>query len=212
MKTITKITSIVIMSLLTITACAQKPSTMHYLSISHEVSDYDSWKAVFDKFNPDRKEAGIIDLFVKQNINNTNSITIFSKVVDLEKATAFMSSATLKEAMTSAGVITQPEIVFYKSSEEYEPINPSTLITTITHPVSDFSAWMNTYEAAKELRNNAGISDHLILVSVSNEKIVTVLGSSFSTEKFQKFISNPKLKETMEKAGVISKPEVKILL
>lgn len=212
MKAIIKITAMAVMSMLTITACAQKPNTKHYLSISHEVSDYDSWKALFDKFNTDRIEAGIIDLFVKQNINNTNSITIFSKVEDLEKAKAFMSSPTLKEAMTKAGVITQPEIVFYKSSAEYEPINTSALITTITHSVSDFSTWKNTYEAAKELRNNAGISDNLLLISHSNENVVTVLGSSPSAEKFEKFMSNPGLKETMEKAGVTSKPEVKILL
>lgn len=212
MKNINKVTTIIVLSILTITACAQQPKTNYYLSISHEVADYDNWRAVFDNFSTDRKESGINDLFVKQNINNTNSITVFSKVTNLEKAKEFMSSPTLKEAMAKAGVISQPEIVFYNSADEYEAISPSSLITTISHSVTDVSAWKKTYYASGDLRNNAGIVDHYLLISLSDENVVTVLGSSSSAEGFLNFISNPDLKKTMEKAGVSSKPEVRILL
>jgi len=212
MKKITKITTLIVLSVLTVTACAQKPTTNYYISISHEVSDYDSWKNIFDKFNNDRMEAGIVDLFVKKNINNTNSVTVFSKVKDLNKAKAFMASATLQEAMKKAGVISAPVIVYYKSALEYEKIHSSSLVTTITHSVADFTAWKETYESAQEVRKNAEISDHLVLRSLSNENVITVLGTATSAAKFNEFMSNPDLKEIMEKAGVTSKPEVEVLL
>jgi len=200
--------------MLILTACAQQPNSNYYLSISHEVSDYDSWKNVFDKFNNDRMEAGIVDLFVKKNINNTNSVTVFSKVKDLDKAKAFMSSTTLQEAMKKAGVTSAPEIVYYKSALEYGEIRSSSLVTTITHSVADFTVWKETFESvsAQEVRENAVLIDHLILRSLTDENVITVLGSSTSATKFDIFISSPKLKGIMEKAGVTSKPEVEILL
>jgi len=212
MKTISKITTIIVLSMLILTACAQKPNTNYYLSISHEVSDYDSWKNIFDKFNNDRVEAGIVDLFVKKNINNTNSVTVFSKVKDLDKSKAFMSSAILQEAMKKAGVVSAPEIVYYKSALEYEEIHSASLVTTITHSVADFTAWKATYESAQEVRKYAEIVDHLVLRSLSGENVITVLGSATSAAKFNEFMSNPDLKDIMEKAGVTSKPKVDILL
>lgn len=212
MKTIIKFTLIIVMSMLTISTYAQKPSAKHYLSISHEVSDYNSWKVVFDKFNIDRVEAGIIDLFVKKNINNTNSITVFSKITDLKKAQIFMSSPTLKEAMKNAGVTSPPIIVFYKSANEYDLINTSSLITTITHSVKDYSTWKNVYESAEQMRKQEGIIDHVVLKSLIDENVITILGSSTSADSFNKFMASPSLKTAMGKAGVTSKPEVKIIL
>lgn len=212
MKRIIKNVLAIILTTLAISTYAQSPKDKYYLSISHEVSDYHSWKNVFDKFNNDRMEAGIVDLFVKKNINNTNSVTIFSEVKDLNKAKTFMSSTTLQEAMKKAGVVSAPEIVYYKSAQEYGDINSSLLVTTITHSVADVSTWQETYESAHAVRKGAGINDHLVLRSLSGENVITVLGTSTSATKFNEFISNPDLKGIMEKAGVISKPEVEILL
>ena len=203
---------IILLALLTISGFAQNGSGKIYLSISHEVADYTKWKAGFDEHISVRIEAGIKDVFVKRDIYNTNSVTVFFEVNDLNKAKAFISSPTLKEAMTKSGVVTAPVIVFYKSAAECAAINSSALVTTITHSVKDFSAWKLVYDAGEELRKNAGINDNVVLRSLSDENRITVLGSSSSAEKFNEFMLNPELKAAMEKAGVVSKPEVKILL
>ena len=203
---------IILLALLTISGFAQNGSGKIYLSISHEVTDYTKWKAGFDEHISVRIEAGIKDVFVKRDIYNTNSVTVFFEVNDLNKAKAFISSPTLKEAMTKSGVVTAPVIVFYKSAAECAAINSSALVTTITHSVKDFSAWKLVYDAGEELRKNAGINDNVVLRSLSDENRITVLGSSSSAEKFNEFMLNPELKAAMEKAGVVSKPEVKILL
>jgi hypothetical protein len=202
----------IILTLFAISGFAQKGSEKIYLSVSHEVADYAKWKAGFDEHLSFRMEAGIKDIFVKRDINNTNSVTVFFEVNDLNKAKAFISSPNLKEAMTKSGVVTDPVIVFYESGTECVAINSSALVTTITHSIKDFSAWKLVYDAGEELRKNSGINDNVILRSLSDENRITVLGSSSSVAKFNEFMLNPDLKAAMEKAGVVSKPEVKILL
>ena len=183
-----------------------------YLSISHEVTDYASWKLGFDEHQAIRAEAGLNDIFVKQDSNNANSITALFKVSDLAKAKAFLSDPELKEAMEKAGVSTAPVITFYKSTAEFDTINASALVTTVSHSVKDYSTWKAVYDSSGELHKSAGITDHLLLRSLADENVITVLGTASSAANFNEFMSNPDLKGAMENAGVMSKPEVRVLL
>jgi hypothetical protein len=212
MKNILTKTLLIVLSILTVTLNAQDPDKKLYISISHEIADYTSWKTGFDEHIITRQNAGIKDIFVKRNINNTNSITFFAEVTSLEKANAFLTSPDLKEAMTKAGVTSEPEVVFYKSATEIKAINTSDLVTTITHSVKDYSAWKDVYDSASELREDAGITDHLLLRSLTDENVVTVVGSLSSTTRFIEFMAKPELKEAMEKGGVTSRASVKVLL
>jgi len=212
MKNILNNIILILLTLFIVTSYAQDSAENYYLSISHEVTDYTSWKTGYDKDLAARKNAGLTDIFVKQDINNTSLITAFFEVNNLAKAQAFVSDPRLKEAMSKAGVSSAPDIVFYKSATKFDEINKSTLITTVTHTVKDFSSWKKVYDSGEKLRQNAGVNDNLLLRSLSNENVVTVLGTSSSAAKFSQFISNPDLKTAMDKAGVISKPEVKVML
>jgi len=98
-----------------------------------------------------------------------------------------------------------------ETKDGYNSINSSNLVTIITHFVSDFSAWKVVYGSADELRKEEGLTNNLILRSLSNENSVTVMGTTPSGENFKRFLTNPEVKTTMEKAGVISEPEISIL-
>ena len=209
MKTFTVIAIALMMSALSVSA--QSTSLKVFLIISHDIKNYDSWKVVYDKLDAQRKEAGILALFIKKDMNNANSITVFAEITNLEKAKVFMSSSSLKEAMKDAGVTSVPSIVFHKSTSQSGTINNSDLIITITHSVIGFSGWQEVYETHEQLRKQGGIQDWLVLQSLSDENLVTVIGTTNSAASFKKFTSNPDLKTTMAKAGVKSKPELKIL-
>jgi len=212
MKNILNNIILILLTLFIVTSYAQDSGEKYYLSISHEVTDYTSWKTGYDKDLAPRKNAGLTDIFVKQDINNTSLITAFFEVNDLAKAKAFVSDPRLKEAMAKAGVSSTPVIVFYESATKFDKINPSALITTVTHSVKDFSSWKKVYDSAEKLRQNAGVNDYLLLRSLSDKNLVTVLGTSSSAAKFNQFVSNPDLKTAMDNAGVISKPEVRVML
>lgn len=203
---------VIALALFTITGFAQKENSKTYLSISHEIADYSMWKPGFDEHINVRNESGLKDIFVKQDINNTNSITAFFEVTDIKKAEAFLADPKLKEAMEKAGVTSAPVITFYNAAVEFDAINTSALVTTISHSVKDYSAWKVVYDGAGEMHKSAGVHDHLVLRSLADENVITVLGTISSAAKFSEFMSNPDLKEAMQKAGATSKPEVKVLL
>lgn len=182
-----------------------------YLSISHEVENYSSWKKGFDEHQVVRKEAGIRDIFVKREADKENSITAFFEILDLDKAKSFLFSPELKEAMSKAGVRSEPALVFYNCASEYESVNAESFVTTVSHRVKDFATWKSIYDNSAALRKKGGTNDYLLLRTASDENEVTVLGTASSEEKFMEFVSNPELKGAMEAAGVISKPEIRVL-
>ena len=210
MKTFTVIAIALMMSALNVSA--QSSSSKMFLSISHEIKNYDTWKVVYDKLEAQRKNAGILELFIKKDMNNSNSITVFAEVSNLEKAKAFMSSTSLKEAMKDAGVSSVPSIVFHKSTSAYGTINWSAVVITITHSVKDYSGWQEVYEFHEQVKKQHDIQDSLVLQSLPDENLVTVIGITKPATSSNKFTSNPDLKTTMEKTGVTSKPEIKVLL
>ena len=210
MKKLTVIAIALMMSVFSVSA--QSTSSKMFLTISHEIKNYDSWKAVYDKLEAQRKDAGILELFIKKDFDNSNSITVFAEVTNLEKAKAFMSSTSLKEAMKDAGVSSPPSIVFSKSASAYGTINWSAVVITITHSVKDYSGWQEVYESHDQVKKQHDIQDSLMLNSLSDENLITVIGITKSATSFNKSTSNPDLKTTMAKAGITSKPEMKILL
>lgn len=211
MKNKSKLMVITLLSVFLFSSNIQSQEEIYYLSISHEVADFSKWKIVFDQYEEHRKAAGIVDIFVKKDVNNINSITIFAEITNLEKAKAFTYGTELKEAMKNAGVMSIPSIVFYQSTEKYSNINCQALITTIGHSIANYKEWKEVYEAGDKIRKQEGVVDHLLLKNISDENFITVLGSSSSAADFIKFMKNDDLKSAMKKAGVTSKPSIKVL-
>lgn len=81
----------------------------------------------------------------------------------------------------------------------------------LSHEVKDFSTWKKGFDSGEPLRTEAGVTTVGVYTSVTNPNHVTVTTEFPSYEAVKGFFSNPALKSDMEKAGVISEPEVKIL-
>lgn len=81
----------------------------------------------------------------------------------------------------------------------------------LTHEVKDFAAWKKVYEEGEPLRAKSGMKMTGVYTSVENPNQVTLTGECASIEVMNSFMSQPELKADMEKAGVISAPEVKFL-
>lgn len=69
MKKLTVIAIALMMSALSVSA--QSSSSKVFLTISHDIKNYDSWKTVYDKLDAQRKDAGILELFIKKDISNS---------------------------------------------------------------------------------------------------------------------------------------------
>lgn len=84
----------------------------------HKVSDYGSWKRVYDELASVRKEKGVTGAGVHRDGNDPNTIVITHRFTDLNAARAFAGSEDLKSAMMNAGVVGPPEFWFCDDVEQ----------------------------------------------------------------------------------------------
>lgn len=81
----------------------------------------------------------------------------------------------------------------------------------MSHEVKDFAKWRKGFESGKGVRSNAGVTIEDVYQSIENPNWVTVIGEAPSATVAKSFLKSDELRMAMEKAGVISNPEVKIL-
>ena len=85
---------------------------MAYLLIRHKVADFAKWKPVYDAHQSARAAASLRDRLILRGLDKPNEVVLLFEVGDVAKARAFTSSADLKGAMQSAGVVDKPDVHF----------------------------------------------------------------------------------------------------
>jgi hypothetical protein len=86
------------------------------------------------------------------------------------------------------------------------------MVTTIlSHEVKNYADWRKVFDSHAEDRSRMNVSISGVYQSADNPNKVTVITKVPSMEVIHSFLSNPDVKATMEKGGVIGMPEVKIL-
>ena len=83
---------------------------MAKLIVHHKVQDYSKWRKLFDNHDTSRREFGSTGAQVFQAAGDPNDITAIMDWPSVEAAKAFAASASLKEVMKNAGVISQPDV------------------------------------------------------------------------------------------------------
>jgi quinol monooxygenase YgiN len=81
----------------------------------------------------------------------------------------------------------------------------------VTHEVKDYALWRKGYDADESNRKQAGFKVSGVYADVKNPNLVSIVGEFPNAAAAEAFMKNPKLKEAMERSGVIGKPEVKVL-
>ncbi len=81
----------------------------------------------------------------------------------------------------------------------------------VSHEVKDYASWRKVYDADEVNRKAAGFKVWGVYADARNPNMVTIIGTFPSAAAVDGFVSSPKLKDAMEKGGVIGKPDVKVL-
>ena len=82
----------------------------------------------------------------------------------------------------------------------------------LTHEVKNFQEWKEVFDTGEPLRLQAGVKVSGVYTSTDNPNYVTIIAELQSVEAVHGFMTHPDLKASMENAGVIGAPEVKILI
>jgi hypothetical protein len=90
------------------------------------------------------------------------------------------------------------------------PISPKPIKSIIYHKVEDYAKWKAGFDSAYEFRKGYGEVSHESGTLADDPKTVYVIQEWKTMEGLKGILANPKLKEEMGKAGVISAPTLLI--
>jgi hypothetical protein len=85
------------------------------------------------------------------------------------------------------------------------------LYVMIRHKVADFAKWKLAYDAHAPARQSAGLNEEHLLRNIDNPNEVVLLFAAEDLKKAQAFAASSDLREAMQRAGVIEKPDVYFL-
>ncbi|MBB3398581.1 cyclase [Rhizobium sp. BK060] len=83
---------------------------MTTLFVRHEVSDYATWRQVYDDLRSVQKANGVTAEAVYQAVDNPNDVTVTHEFATSEAAQAFGQLQELRAAMRVGGVLGAPTV------------------------------------------------------------------------------------------------------
>ena len=81
----------------------------------------------------------------------------------------------------------------------------------IRHRVNDFESWKNVFDNFAEVRKTSGERSYQVLQTEEDSDNLYLLFEWDTPANARNFLESPRLKETMEQAGVTETPEIHFL-
>ncbi len=81
----------------------------------------------------------------------------------------------------------------------------------VRHKVKDFTSWKKVYDSDLPNRDKASLTEKYVFRGVGDQNEVITLFEIKDIGRARKFIESTDLRDTMERAGVIDKPDVYFL-
>ncbi len=180
------------------------------VTVYHTIKDYKVWRPVFDADSTRRKAAGLTDVAVERAADKPDNIKLVFMVSDMAKAKALASDPGLKQTMDKAGVISKPEMKYWKIVR----FNPENLKANdnrleVVHKVKDFDTWLKGYDAEGPATRAAnGMNDLAIGRGIDDSNLVHLVFEVTDIAKAKARMADPALKKIMMDAGVEGAPSV----
>jgi len=181
------------------------------VEISQTVKDYALWKKAFDADEPNRKASGLEFIVLGRSTENPNTVTIYLHASDLTKAKAFIASPRLKELREKNGVISKPDIKYYKVIR----INPDSKEKSwvqVTYKVKDFDAWLKVFDGeGTTKRATQGLVDVVLARGIEDPSIVHMVFDITDMAKAKAAVTSEEKNKLRMKAGMIGTPKIEFI-
>jgi hypothetical protein len=81
----------------------------------------------------------------------------------------------------------------------------------VRHKISDFSKWKSAYDTHSSARQGAGLKEEHLLRNTDDPNEVVMLFEAKDIQKAKEFAGSADLREAMQNAGVVDKPDIYFL-
>ncbi|MBP6950821.1 MAG: hypothetical protein KBD36_05330 [Alphaproteobacteria bacterium] len=78
--------------------------------------DFATWKEIYDGNADYRVQSGINEIFLFQDINNKNSVTLLFEIDDIDQTKEYFNSPFIQEKMRLGKVLGEVQFTFLKKS------------------------------------------------------------------------------------------------
>lgn len=172
------------------------------ISMAYEIEDYATWVYFYNETsNADARISHYV------NVDNPDEIILFELSESHKKAKEELEDVEKKEAMERAGVSTEREIQYINIKYMNVDAIEDQFRILVTHEVSDYDSWKESFDSGVTQRNKAGMTLRGIGTSNDNENMVIVFLSTNDLGPAREMVTN--MKPGLIEAGVVSEPTVK---
>jgi hypothetical protein len=191
--------------------CMAQPTVpFNIIEINHTVKDYAVWRKAFDQDSTIQKTNGMSLIAVGKGSEKANDLSVVFMLADVAKAKAFAADPRLKDVMEKNGVISKPDISYFKIVR-FNPAAKGKQWMTIVVPVKDFDAWLKVFDeegAAK--RTSEGMIDVAIGHGIDNPNLAYIVFYISDLNKAKAAMESNEKKQTMMKSGVVGPPKIAV--
>ena len=100
-------------------ATSQTPSDTAWMMVQHDVADLEAWRHVFDRGLSARQSAGELQFEIVTMDGTPATVLAIFEWTSEEAALAFVNDPVVRNAMASAGVISEPVISIHDNDPRY---------------------------------------------------------------------------------------------
>lgn len=188
----------------------QTTNTTAAAVITHKVKDYGAWRDGFDAHASARKEAGIVGHHINRAADDPNTLSIYLAARSQDALRAFAASSSLKDALKSAGVVSEPVVVPLTPQED-RTVRKPTAGAIVVHDVADYATWKEVFDQHDATRKQAGIIGYAVNRRADKPNTVVIYLQANSLEEVKAFTSSADVKATMQRAGVVGAPHISLV-
>jgi hypothetical protein len=115
----------------------------------------------------------------------------------------------MKRLALALGLATLTLAAFAAGRATAEPDDGVTIV--VRHTVANLDKWKVGFDGHESVRRKFGWTAHTVLTDAGDPTHVVIIGKVKTLAQAKDFTKAPSLKETMQKAGVISAPDIAFL-
>lgn len=176
------------------------------MSIKHKVANFAKWKIAYDAHDSIREANGLHNYVIARGTEDSNMVMVALKMDDVNKAKQWAAMPELKDRMKKAGVI-GPVTMDYTTTVMNDTTDiQQTVRLIVKHKVKDWDAWKKVFDAHKQARMDAGLTDRVLGYTIGDNHNVTIVFAVADVNKAKTFMNSKDLKDRMKEGGVEGKP------
>ena len=189
------------------TTTATNPSgPTSIMTVRAKVANFAKWKTAYESNDSMREANGLHKYLIARGTEDSNMVLVANRMDDVDKAKQFASSAALKERMKKAGIVGAPTVDFLTAVMNDTTAIQQTVRLMVRHKVKDWDAWKKVFDAHKQARMDAGLTDRVLSHTVGDDHSVTIVFAVADVAKAKAFINSKDLKDKMKEGGVEGQP------